>query len=385
MNAIEDQLRDAYRAAADTVGPDSVPALPDLSASGRARPGTRSALGRTHGQRWRRLAIPVAAAVAVSLIATTAWLARSGGSPSGGLGPAVGGSAPAPPFIVGFSGYTGGRLTVYQATTGQVLARIAAPGRGFDTLHAAATSSGRSFVVAASRTKGGCYTRFYRLRLTPGGHLDSMTPLAVPLARGALTYGVAASADGKTVAYTAGPCDGGHGQVGVLHVGSQAIRTWPLSSEGAMSPSLSPDGRLLYFVNTTVFGGDGTVRALRTDAPPGPATRRARIVLPASAWNSESGSITLARHGRALLVCSVTHHAATLAAYNPATGHRFSVVRTWQHIDVVPCDVTATPAGNRALVSDIGPGLGFRVDLATGHARTFPDGHSGNPPVAPAW
>ena len=152
-----------------------------------------------------------------------------------------------------------------------------------------------------------------------------------------------------------------------------------------MSPSLSPDGRMLYFVNTTVLAGDGTVRALRTDAPAGPANRRARIVLPASAWDSESGSIALARHGRTLLVCSAAHQVATLTAYSAATGGRLAVVRTWQHVNALPCQVTATPAGNRALVSVIAPGLGIRVDLATGHATAFPDAHSGNPPEGMSW
>src|SRR6185437_5009157 len=175
-------------------------------------------------------------------------LARPSGGRPAGLGPATGGGAPTPPFIVGAAGRSG--LAVYSATTGKVLARIPAPGQGLDFAHTAATSNDRSFVVAAARTSGGCYTLFYRLLLTRSGHLASLTRLAVPRAQNLMAYGVAASADGKTVAYTAGPCDGGHGQVSVLHVGSQDVRTWPLSSEGAMSPALSPDGRMLYFVNT---------------------------------------------------------------------------------------------------------------------------------------
>jgi hypothetical protein len=388
VNAIEDRLRDAYRAAAETVGPDSVPDLSGLPAADRARTGRRGIPHSPGGQRWRRLAIPVAAAVAVSLIATTAWLARPGGSRPSGLGPAIGGSAPAPPFIVGSSGSSPARLTVYRATTGQVLARIPAPGRGLDLYHTAATRNDRVFVVAAARTNGGCYTLFYRLLLTRSGRLASMTRLAVPRAQNMMAYGVAASADGMTIAYTAGPCDGGHGQVGVLHVGSQAVRTWSLQSEGALSPSLSPDGRLLYFVNTTVLGGDGTVRALRTDAPPGPVARRARVMLSAKAGISESGSIALARHGQVLLACSVSQHVAYLSVFRPATGTRFAVsqsVHSWPHVSVLPCTITVTPDGSRALVSTIVPGIGTRVDLATGRARPIPGSHRGNPPEALSW
>src|SRR6185437_5772080 len=161
-------------------GPDSVPALTDLSAH-RDRTGRRGIPPSPGGQRWRRLAIPVAAAVAVSLIAATAWLARPGGGRPAGLGPATGGGAPTPPFIVGAAGRSG--LAVYSATTGKVLARIPAPGRGLDFAHTAATSNDRSFVVAAARTSGGCYTLFYRLLLTRSGHLASLTRLAVPRAQ----------------------------------------------------------------------------------------------------------------------------------------------------------------------------------------------------------
>jgi hypothetical protein len=378
VNAIEDRLRDAYRAAADTVGPDSIPALTDVRAPGRGRTGSRGIPASPGGQRWRKLAIPVAAAVAVSAIAATAWLARPDGGPSGGLGPAPGGGA-APPFIVGPPGQHG--LAVYSATTGKALAHIPDPGRGLDFLKTAATANDRAFVVSAARTKGGCYTLFYRLLLTREGRLASMTRLAVPRARNQIAYGVAASADGRTIAYTAGPCDGGHGRVSVLHVGSQAVRTWSLTSEGATSPALSPDGRMLYFASSTVLAGDGTVRALRTDAPPGPVSRRARVLLPASAWDSESGSITLARQGRALLVCSLHQETATLAAYSPASGTRLSVIRSWQADPTAgACMVTATPAGNRALISGTEPGLGTRADLTTGRFRRIP-AQAGTPPA----
>jgi len=46
------------------------------------------------------------------------------------------------------------------------------------------------------------------------------------------------------------------------------VRTWRLNATSAWSVSLSPDGRTLAFVDTVVYGGDGTVRTMPADAPP---------------------------------------------------------------------------------------------------------------------
>src|SRR5262249_50289883 len=115
--------------------------------------------------------------------------------------------------------------------------------------------------------------------------------------------------------------------------------------------------------------------------PAGPVSRRARVLLPASAWDSESGSITLAGRGRALLVCSLYQQRATLAAYNPATGARLSVIRRWQaDATAGACTVAATPAGIRALARAPGPGPGTRLTLPPARSRPIPT-HPGPQPA----
>jgi hypothetical protein len=374
VTRIEDRLRDAYEAAAQTVGPDSVPSLPDRTpaeyAGGIAR-------------RRRRLAIPLAAAAAIGLIAATTWLARQHTDRPTGSSPAAGGRAPAPPFIVGIRGSRD--LGVYSARTGKLLTRVAPPGRGLSFRYTAATRDSRSFVVAVTSTTGGCSTLFYRLRLTHAGRPAGLTRLAVPRAQSQTPYGLAVSADGSTIAYSSGPCNGGSGRVSVARVGSPAVRTWPLRSEGVQDLSLTPRGRVLYFFATSVLGGDGTVRALRTDAPAGPAGSRSRVVLPATAGLGEGGGFSLARHGLVLLACSEAGHNATLTAYRPATGARLTVIHTFRHVTMAPCNVTATPEGSRALVSEIGPGLGTRVDLTTGRVQPFPASAVPDPPLSLSW
>jgi hypothetical protein len=384
VNTIEDRLRDAYRAAADTVGPDSVPDLADRPAPGRAR--TERAI-RDGSRRWRRLAIPVAAAAAVSLIATTVWLARPDGTRPNGPGGLIGsGTATAPPFIVGVPAGKPSQLAVYSASTGRALAAIPAPGSGLGFVQTAPTSNNRAFIVAVARLHGGCSTQFYRLLLTADGRLASMTKLDFPAAPTALLDGMAATPDGKTIAWSGGGCaGGGHGTITVVtaHGGSVVSRHWSLQEEGVADMSLSPDGRMLYFLNRLGSGG-GVIRALRTSAKPGPMVRRSRAMgWGGSASLRQDGGIALARGGRVQLVCVVVPGAAILASYNLATS-RVHTIHTWRHVVATPCAIATTADGKRALVSGIVPGIGTRVDLAAGRVQPIA-GHLASPPGALSW
>ena len=84
MNTMEDELRDAYQAAAETVRPDSIRGLPDQAARA-ARPAFRPAsLARS---RRARVLVPLAAAAAVAAIAVTASLVMPASPPGrGGTG-----------------------------------------------------------------------------------------------------------------------------------------------------------------------------------------------------------------------------------------------------------------------------------------------------------
>ena len=144
------------------------------------------------------------------------------------------------------------------------------PGGFFDRA-TAATADGRAFIVAAEMSQGGCSTWLYRLQLTAQGHEAALTPLKVPKVNGLIppVNGLSAGADGNTVAYSASPCSQGQdGLVGVISLRTGRVRTWRLNATSAWSVSLSPDGRTLAFVDSVVYGGDGTVRTMPADAPP---------------------------------------------------------------------------------------------------------------------
>jgi hypothetical protein len=267
MNSLEDRLRDAYRSATDTVRPETVRGLPDLSAdrSGTARRAGSSGTARRAGMtrpsgrpsrsgmtgraaRQRRLAhsarspfaqghrigVPLAAAAAVLAIAVTASVLaanRPGGTrrisasqdgrrPAGGLTqghPAGRLSAAQPPrFFVAIQptrsnvGYAT-TLAVFSSATGRRVGQLASPvaNRYFQAV--AALGSDQTFVVAASPGQRSgkwrtCGTWLYQFRLTRQGQPTALKLLMPEVAGFAQPTGLAASADGNVVAYDAAAC-----------------------------------------------------------------------------------------------------------------------------------------------------------------------------------
>ena len=173
MNMIEDQLRDAYRAAAETVEPGSIRPLGDhisaISETGRSarRPG-----------RWPgRLMIPMAAAAAVAAIAilTTLIIPRVIlGARSHGRSPAT----PVSKFAVAMAGMPGvysegaKTLTIFNATSGTTVATVASPRRH---MYFAGVASGEAgHFVAELRRPGVCRTWLYQFRLGPRDSQDRL-------------------------------------------------------------------------------------------------------------------------------------------------------------------------------------------------------------------
>jgi hypothetical protein len=400
VNPIEDRLRDAFRADAETIAPETIAPLVTAPPSRRARFADRP--GHPAFRRHRRLLASVAAAVAVAAIAVTATIAATSGAPAHDQSatpaakPAHGPTPvrPAPPFLVGVTfGSAGNRiLGVFNAVTGQ-RTDVIQPRKGFSFVGTAATGASNSFVVAASPLHSGCYTLFYRLSLNSRGGLAGMTPLAVPRVNGDLFgSGLAANADGQIIGYAANACGPGHGWVGVIRERSGRTRVWSLTGKGLVSLSMSASGRLLAFDNSRNYGGDGRIMALPTDSPPGPMEQRARIVLPTRSGVSESGSIALTDGGRTLLGCREVHRDAVLTSYDAATGAKIARLHTWPHVDEAPCLIAVTPSGDDVLVTDIGThGIGSRLHLATGRVRLVPNSPRGgtnagiNDPSDIAW
>ncbi len=354
---------------------------------------------------WRRRLkawLVAASAVMVFGAAVIAWLAAAGRP---GAGPAAPSdrvlferypAAAAPPFLVGLSPDSG--LSVFSAATGRLIATLAPPGKGLFYRDTAATADDRTFIVAAEAQSGGCETWLYRLRLTAQGHQAALTPLNVPKISGQIlpTNDLSVSADGRMVAYSATPCTGGPvttsdgmvtpgghhpvGVVGVINLLTGHVRVWDLKSESAWSLTLSPNGQMLGFVNTVIYGGDGTVRSMPASAQPGPATRRTRVVLPAGLHVDVNGSIAMNPGGTVMLACSEASHTATLAAYDVASGRLLGVVHAWRRINVAPCEISVTPSGRYVLVYNLSfTGIGARIDLATGQLTELV-GSSGHQP-----
>jgi hypothetical protein len=382
VNPIEDRLRDAFRADAETIAPEAIAPPATAPPPRRARFAARP--GHPAFRRHRRLLASVAAAVAVAAIAVTATMAATSGAPAHDQSATSASkpARPAPPFLVGVTsiGSAGNQnLGVFNAVTGQ-RTDVVQPRKGFSFVGSAATGASNSFVVAASPLHGGCYTLFYRLTLNSRGGLAGMTPLAVPRVNGVLfASGLAADADGQIIGYSANACGHGHGWVGVIHERSGRTRVWSLTGKGLVSLSISASGRLLALDNSRNYGGDGRIMTLPTDSPAGPMEQRARTVLPAKSGVSESGSIALTDGGRTLLACHEVHRDAVLTSYDAATGAKIARLHTWPHVQEAPCLIAVTPSGGDVLVTGIGTmhGIGSRLHLATGRVRLVPNSPRG--------
>lgn len=350
-----------------------------------------------------------ALAVMVFGIVLKVWLAATPGPATSAsdrtlFGPYT--AAAPPPFLVALNlNIPRPGVSVLSATTGRPIATLAPPQKGLSYRDTAATADSRTFIVAAESQSGECGTWLYRLRLTAQGHEEALTPLKVPEISGLIlpTNDLSVSANGRMVAYSATPCTGGpvttsngmvaqnghhpSGVVGVIDLLTKQVRIWHLKSESAFSLTLSRNGQMLAFVNTVVYGGDGTVRSLPTSAPPGSITPRSHIVLPAGLNVDVNGSVAMNPDGTIMLACSEKSHSATLAAYDVISGRLLSIVHVWHHVDIAPCQVSVAPSGRYVLVYNLSlTGIGTRIDLATGQLTELV-GVSGHqpPPLGVSW
>ncbi|HEY2307097.1 MAG TPA: hypothetical protein VGI05_14560, partial [Streptosporangiaceae bacterium] len=120
---------------------------------------------------------------------------------------------------------------VRDSRTGKVLATVALP-RRIDpkASQIAAAGDGRTFVLALLSFP---QTRFYRLRVTDGGHSARLTALnAAPLSPGEDADGIAVSPDGSRLAVAIQRSGGQHGAVEVVSLATGAARTWTTGRPG---------------------------------------------------------------------------------------------------------------------------------------------------------
>jgi hypothetical protein len=396
---LENRLREAFRADAETVRPEAIRDLPRAAAQRSGRR-VRTEPGR------KRLAISLTAAAAVAAIALTASVVAQGmsgrsnsrphapGSIAAGYRGALVPGVPAPRFFVAITARNNtnhvlaANLEVLSSATGRVLARLAPPGPGLKFQQVAALGSDQRFVAEVSSPSHCGAAWFYQFHLTPQGQPAGLAPLAVPAAPGN-PVSLAASANGKVIAYDSTTCHErvatsawDWGQVGVIQVSTRKVTSWTYGASvnqiGGLSPSLSADGSLLGVTgnpdNGTRTGRDGenSEWVLPTGSAPGRLGQRYRRAVGPSAGSSlvagvlsPTGSVTFA------LTASEWPARAremTVRAYQTATGWLSPGARVLlQHGRFSgPAFIAPDVSGRYLLAYQYAvPGV-WRLDLATG-------------------
>jgi hypothetical protein len=327
MNLIEDRLRDAISAAAQTVPPAAAHDLERLIAQ---RPGTAAHRTRKRG----RIVFPLAAAAAVTGVAVLAAMLAAQPRPPrsrdfSGLGPAP---AASPRFLVGNNGTD--TIYVYSRASGRTVARTHTPvvpdnpaGTGKQaSIATIATGNGRTYVVSLNaddyRQLGSsrpvpCKSWLYQFTLNAQGQPSALTPFAaLPTMDGADIGVQAISGNGRELAFTGGNCPvNGYGRafIGVTSAITGQTRLWTTpAANGVNNVSLSADGGLLlYSLPAPPFapGTPSEVRVIPASAPPGSAAARGRTVIRAAQFG-RAGSFSFADispDGRAVYFCVTLH------------------------------------------------------------------------------
>jgi hypothetical protein len=286
MNTIEDRIRAAARAAADTVPQDSVPPLrlPPEQGSARSRPGWGG---------WARRLTPLAAAVAVVVVVIAAvGIGRAMHSPAdraptttSGPGPVLAGppissyvsSGQVPPYYVAITSRGNPNLdpsyAVVKATvSGKTLATIGPSVAGGTILAVTAAADDRTFVLdeqhwSDSENQGYGTRTFYEFRLSSAGRPGPLTRLPMIVPNGQLLTGLAMSPDGSKLAITVEPDNDKNEPnlttVSVYTLATGAVRTWTGNGtigtigDDARSLSWTADGRTLAFDWLSASGPQG--------------------------------------------------------------------------------------------------------------------------------
>jgi hypothetical protein len=286
IEALEEQVRDAFRAATSTITAEDLPPRPAPARNSRAAQAARGLWVWAPRVRARAL-VPVLAAASVTVIAVTAAVVGPrllNGAPGGATAtPATGPLAGAPRFFAGITIHPVEKVPVptvvkiYRFATGRPLAEAVTVPASQKIQSVSRLGNDRTFVVAAVDDKA-CVTHFLKFSINAAGQLGSATPLSVPSISGAAEE-LTSSADGKVLAFLLSPCKPGDMQVAAIHLATGQVSRWR-SPTVPGSPSLTADGSVLGFVaSRTIRAQKNLAWTIRTDAPAGPLFKRARTVL----------------------------------------------------------------------------------------------------------
>jgi hypothetical protein len=413
VDDIEERLRDAYRAAAQTIPPEAVGGLDErVVRIGRAAEG-----GRARRVMSGRVLLPVAAAAAVvaaSVLVPTfeSGLLASHGSAAPGSGRGPGAAIPsaiprhpsratkggkpnrtlavppgAPAFFFASDGGPGTTLYVYSTATARVVARITPPHPGdtFDGI--AATSDPLRFVVATGHDYS-CGADLYRLRLTADGQPAGYTPLPVPrLPEDVIS--LAATPDAQFLGYAGDECadqGGGQGDIGLVNMGTGAISRWTApKQEDIGSLSVSDKGTEIAFAvgPTKLFEAEAGLIA--TDATGGTLAQSAQVIVSGTQLRP-AGTVpdgaALSPDGHAMYVCGGgvgIGNTPPPATPDPLLTFTGGTLTHTAHLSAAGwCGLSLDPSGRYLLAQTSGgynttstPILQL-IDLATGKATTLP-------------
>jgi hypothetical protein len=283
MNLIEDRIRAAARAAAETVTPDSVPPL-ELPTARSRRFGQWLRSARSPGGRWTPWATrltPVAAALAVIAIVITAVTVshppHQGGPdlvtgiaarPDVPLGPPVSTyvrSGQVPPYFVTL---TPSGAAVHLTVGGAAVATIRPSLPGGKVVAVTAAGDDRTFVLAEQGQERKAVT-FYQFQLGSSGRPGGLTRLPMSVADEKRMTGLALSADGTRLAIAVAR-GGGVQQVRLYPVHGGPARTWSATGVTIGGPMTSrslswPASQRTLAFNWSV-GQTASVRLLDTSS-----------------------------------------------------------------------------------------------------------------------
>jgi hypothetical protein len=298
MNTIEDRIRAAARAAADTVPPDSVPPLRlPAGRPSRFRRWRRDA--QSSGVDWARSLAPVAAGLAVvAVVISVVTLTRTKGesSASSVTGTAApGGVTPGPPistyvrsgqvplYYVAITSHGDPNVNpsyaVVQATvSGKTLATINPPATDSTIVAVTAAADDRTFVLSVQHwaPRGGDQAfearTFYMVQLNSSGQPGPLTKLPMSVPSGGTVSGLALSPSGRKLAIAVEPNNNKKDlnlqELRVYTLGTRAVRTWKgdglIGSGDTKSVSWTADERTLAFDWSSASSGG--VRLLNVGA-----------------------------------------------------------------------------------------------------------------------
>jgi hypothetical protein len=377
VSGLEDRVREAYLAAAQLVREDAVPAEAPRRRADSKRRAVSTSGAKNKPARHARWIAPVTTAAAVAVTAVSvgvivprvlsgqharpqahsaaAPLARAHSPHAARAHPAT---IPGLPEFTVVSADTG--LEVVQTATGHVTGQVSTPpGQIFDYL--AGDASDQTFYVSAQQADvmATCRAYFYRFSLNVAGQASALTALPGSGQAG-LPTALAASADGRKLAFSITHCgDGGGtkippsqaiGYIGLLDTASGKITghwTYALGEDYATSMSLTPDATLLAFSQYLPNGSAIVVKSLRTDMPSGTVDQASTVVgLP----GVSSVSVGPDLYGCISADRSHSRVANQLGVYGLATGHRNGVLHTWTGLNAW-CSLAPNPVHGHLLVA----------------------------------